>query len=119
MELAEAAQDLEENANCPSQLETAFLRSLGELRDLRNGRRLAPVSRRRCRPRLRLPGEGVGVPRLAHSGPREKVNPLNALNPFNRRAFAGGATDRDRPRARSGRLLVLCRRYCETQPFRR
>ena len=66
MELAEAAHDLEENANGPSQFETALLRSLEELRDLRSGRRLAPVSRRSCRPRLRLLDQRVGVRRLAH-----------------------------------------------------
>jgi hypothetical protein len=84
MELAEAAHDLEENANCPSQFETALLRSLENLRDLRNGWRLVHVGRRRCRPSLRLPGEVVGV---------EKVNPSN---PFYRRALAGGDYHHDK-----------------------
>src|SRR5207249_745263 len=60
MKTAEAAQDLEEDAKGSSQFKTAFLRSLEELPDLRDGRRFAPVGRRGRRARFRLLNLGAG-----------------------------------------------------------
>jgi hypothetical protein len=60
--VAVAAHDLEENADRPLQLETAILRSLQKLPDLRIGRRVAPLRRRRCRPPLKLPEDNGNNP---------------------------------------------------------
>ena len=116
MELAEAAHDLEENAYCTSQFETALLRPLEELRNLRNGRRLAPVSRQKAPASFEAAGRGVRCSALAHSGSREKAKPLN---PVTRLAFAGWATEGDRPSGSVSKVACAVPGYCETQPFRK